>query len=271
MMNRKTFIWKLFGLLLAPCSIMADSQLDFSVGYEKTSGDYGLENTTDITSIPFVVQYVDNDWRLMLSVPYISVTGDGSIIPGITGVVKSDSSITTTMGSGSGSTSTVDTVDTNSGLGDITSSVSYAFMPLNSEMFYELTASVKWGTASVRQGLGSGENDYSVSLYSLYDKHEVKPFINIGYLFIGDIGVTNYDDVFFASTGFMYSLKPQTSFSIIYDYQQATTNSTDEAQSLSLYANQRFSKQWSASAFLFSGLTDSVADTGIGLSLIHSF
>jgi len=271
MLNLKILHWKLFGLLLIPCSIMAGDQLDFSMGYEKSSGNYGLENTTEITSIPLTMQYIDDAWRLSLSVPFISVTGDGSVTPGVNGVMESNSGSNTMMGSGPGSTFTVATVDSNSGLGDITSSVSYAFMPQNSDMFYELMASVKWGTASAKKDLGSGENDYSVSLYSLYEKHEVKPFINIGYLLIGDTGVTDYDDVLFMSSGFMYSVSPQISFSFSYNYQQATTNTTDEAQSFGLYANQRFSQQWSGSVFLFSGLTDSVADTDVGLSLIHSF
>jgi len=247
---------------------MAESQLNLSVGYEKTSGDYGLENTTEITSIPLAVQYFDDAWRLSLSVPFISVTGDGSVSPGINGAMKSGKALNTMMGSGSGSDSIV---DTNSGLGDITSSVSYAFRPQNSDMFYERMGSVKWGTASFKKGLGSGENDYSVSLYSLYQKHELKPFINVGYLFIGDTSVTDYDDVLFASSGFVYYLNQQTSFNLAYNYQQATTNMTEEAQSVGMYVNQRFSKHWSGSGFLLGGLTDSVADTGVGVYLIHHF
>jgi len=266
MIKRNIFNYKLFVLLLIPYSVMAESQLDFSVGYEKTSGDYGLENTTEITSIPLSIQYIDDAWRLYLSVPFISVTGDGSVTPGINGIMRNDGDFH--MGSGSGSNSTL---DTNSGLGEIISSVSYAFMPQNSDMFYELTGSVKWGTASFEKGLGSGENDYSVSLHSLYQKHELKPFINIGYLFIGDTSVTDYDDVLFMSYGLLYSANLQTSFSFAYNYQQATTNTSDESQSFSLYVNQRLDKQWMGSVFLFSGLSDSVADTGVGLSLIHSF
>ena len=77
--------------------------------------------------------------------------------------------------------------------------------------------------------------------------------------------------MFFVSSGFIYSVDSQTSFSFAYAYQQATTSTTDESQSIGLYANQRFSKQWSGSAYLNSGLTDSVTDTGNGLFLINHF
>ena len=268
MMKRKILNCMPFALLLIPSSIMADSQLNFSVGYERTIGDYDQENTTEITSIPLTMQYMEDAWRLRVSVPFISVTGDGSVTPGINGAVKSDSD---SLSSGSGSNSNVSAVETDSGLGDIMTSVSYALLPQTSAMFYEITTSVKWGTASAKKGLGSGENDYSVSLYSLYQKHKLKPFINVGYLFMGDTNVIDYNDVFFANPGLLYSVGPHTSFSFSYNYQQATTDITDESQSLSLYANQRLSKQWSGSAFIFAGLTDSVADTGLGLSLTHSF
>jgi len=270
-MKHKILNLKLLVLLLISTSSIADRQFNFSVGYEKTSGDYGLENTTDITTVPLVAQYTKDAWRVRLYVPFISITGDGSVMPGSNGAVSNRSILNTIMGSGSGSTSTDTVVTTQSGLGDISISISYAFMPLNSEMFYELTAEAKWGTASVNKGLGTGENDYSVSFYSMYEKHNVKPFISLGYLLIGDTNLTDYNDVLFSRTGFMYSVNPQISFSVAYDYQQAMTDSTDEGQTLGLYAYRSFNKQWSGNAYVLAGLTDSVADSGIGFSFIHCF
>ncbi len=270
MIKRKILNLKFLALLLMSTSSIADNQFNFSVGYEKTSGDYGLENTTDITTVPLLAQYTKDAWRIRLNVPFISVTGDGSITPGSNGAVSNSSMLNTIMGSGSGSTSST-VVETQSGLGDILSSISYAFMPQNSDMFYELTAQAKWGTASLSKGLGTGENDYSINLYSMYQKHDVKPFISLGYLLIGDTNLTDYNDVFFTRAGFMYSVNPQTSFSVAYDYQQATTETTDEGQSVSLSAYRSFSKQWSGNVYVLGGLTDSVVDSGIGFSLIRSF
>jgi len=270
MIKRKILNLNFLALLLMSTSSIADNQFNVSVGYEKTSGDYGLGNTTDITTVPLVTQYTKDAWRVRLNVPFINVTGDGSVTPGSNGAVSNSSMLNTIMGSGSSSTSST-VVETQSGLGDILSSISYAFMPQNSDMFYELTAQAKWGTASVSKGLGTGENDYSINLYSMYQKHDVKPFISLGYLLIGDTNVTDYNDVFFTRAGFMYSVNPQTSFSVAYDYQQATTETTDEGQSVSLSAYRSFSKQWSGNVYVLGGLTDSVADSGIGFSLIRSF
>jgi len=249
----------------------ADSQLSFSVGYEQTSGDYGLDNDTDITTVPFNLQYINEAWRFKLSVPFISVTGDGSVIPGTNGVIAGD--LTSIFGVGqSGGTSSTSVVETQSGPGDIMSSLSYAFLPENqSNMFYEMTAEVKWGTASAEKFLGTGENDYSLSLFSMYERYDLKPFLSLGYLVMGDSQVTDYNDVMFVTTGFMYQLNSKTLVSIAYDFQQTTIDGTDDGKTLSVYLNRVLGEKWSASAYLLNGLSDSVADTGFGLNLIRNF
>jgi hypothetical protein len=249
---------------------MADGQLNLSLGYEKTSGDYGLSNDTDITTIPFAAQYTEGTWRATVTIPYISVTGDGSIVPGAHGG---------TRGSGMGSTggpmpppTTTLVAETHSGPGDVTTSVSHAFLPAQDDyMFYELTGSVKWGTASASDNLGTGQNDFSLKLLGQYEKHNLKPFASVGYLFVGDTQSANYDDALFASLGFAYQFAPTTSFSVVYDYQQATSDDADDGHMLSLYINTALSRQWSANVYLLKGLSDSEADTGVGFTVIHHY
>jgi len=252
---------------------MAESTSNISIGYEQTSGDYGQENDTEITTIPLTVQYIENAWRFKVSIPYISVKGDGSVIPSSGGVVSHGHM---QMGSGFGSTpmqtTTVSLVETQSGLGDVTTSVSYAFLPRNdSYAFYELTGEVKWGTASVNKNLGTGENDYSLDLYSIYVKHDLKPFLTLGYLVIGDTNISKYNDVFFTSVGLMYPMNSKTSFSVVYDYQQAAIDGIDDDHTVSLYVTRNFNQEWSANVYILNGLSDSVADSGAGFTLIRSY
>ena len=138
-------------------------------------------------------------------------------------------------------------------------------------MFYELTAEAKWGTASAKKNLGTGENDYSLSFYSMYEKHDLKPFLTVGYIVIGDADLTDYNDVFFATAGLTYQITPKTQFSLVYDYQQATINGADDGQMVSLYVSREFSSKWSANVYVLNGLSESVADTGAGFTLTRSF
>lgn len=264
MNNRTLLTFKLLPLLIFSSSVMANSAVDISVGYEHTTGDYGLDNDTEITSIPLTAQYVQDAWRFRVTIPYIRVTGDGSIIPGSTGVI----------GTGGFSMPTAPTsiVETQSGLGDVTTSVSYALSQDNdSDMFYELTGEIKWGTASTSKNLGTGQNDFSLSLYSMYEKYALKPFLSVGYLFMGDKKSVDYNDVVFTTAGLMYQMNPETFLSVAYDYQQATSDAQEDGHMASLYATRRFSGQWSANVYLLSGFSDSVVDTGAGFTLIHRY
>lgn len=255
-------------------NVLAEGLLNVSISYEYTTGDYGLERDTEITSLPLDIQYSEDSWRLSLSVPYIRVTGDGSVTPGINGVMGNSLTQNSQMGMGAGPIQSVGLalVETHSGLGDVITGVSYAFFPYPGEhMYYELTGEIKWGTASAEENLGTGENDYSISFYSIYEKHTLKPFLTLGYLFIGDTNAINYNDVVFLTPGIMYELNSDTVISFAYQYQQATTDSSEEGRMLNLYLGRKIDSRWTAGAYLLHGLSDSVAESGIGLVVSRYF
>ena len=249
--------------MLVSSSVMADGLFAVSFGHEQTSGTYGSTNDTKIGTTSLLAEYSLDDWRFSLFTPFISVTGDGSVIPSGSG---------TGSGFGAGAGSTTTTVKTQSGLGDIMPSVSYAFFPKkNSYMFYELTAEVKLGTASVDDSLGTGENDFSLSLYSAYEKHDMQPFFIFGYLLLGDTDAVDFNDVLFVATGFTYYMNSKTSIGMAYDYQQAAVDGEDDGATVKINLNRQFNKRWSVKVYSLTGLSDSVADSGIGLSLRRNF
>lgn len=248
--------------MLVSGSVMADDLFRVSFGHEQTTGTYGSTSDTKIGTTSLLVEYSLDDWRFSLFTPFVSVTGDGSVIPGGSGMGS---------GFGTGSTTTT-TVETQSGLGDIMPSLSYAFFPKNNNyMFYELTAEVKLATASVDDNLGTGENDFSLSLYSAYEKYDMQPFLTFGYLLLGDTDVVDFNDVSFVTMGFTYYLNSKTSIGVAYDYQQAAVDGEDDGVLIKLNLNSQLNKQWSAKIYSLTGLSDSVADSGIGLSLRRNF
>ena len=275
-MNYRTRIMqilKLLGLMILSCNAMAGSLFSMSAGHEQTTGAYGLTSETEVEITSLFAEYTINTWRFNLYIPFVSVTGDGSVIPRSGGTGYGGG-----MGSGSGfgnsaSPSTTTTiVETQSGLGDITTSLSYAFFPKNdSFMFYALTGKLKLGTASVSKNLGNGENDFSLSLYSEYEKYNVQPFLTVGYLFFGDTDAVNFNDVIFVTAGFTYHINPNTSFGLAYEYQQTAIDGADDSAMIKLNLNRRLSPQWSASVYFLAGISDSVADSGIGLTLGRDF
>ena len=70
-------------LLLASAAIAADGELSAGAGIDYSKGDYGTGSETKILSIPFMARYDSDPWKLKLTVPYLRVTGEGEVIPGI--------------------------------------------------------------------------------------------------------------------------------------------------------------------------------------------
>ena len=160
---------------------------------------------------------------------------------------------------------------TESGFGDVSAIVSYSIQPENSFMYYELAAKVKLGTASVNKNLGTGENDYSVRLMSSYEKGPVKPYLSVGYTMVGDTDSVDFNDVMFITAGMSYQMNVVTLLGVSYDYEQASVDGEDEGQVLSLSIGRKFNEKWLANFYLMKGLSDSVADSGIGLGVTHNY
>jgi len=244
-------------LVLMSAQVIAASKSSISIGYEQSSGTYGSTEETKSTSIPVRIKYTNNAWGYKLSVPYMSITGDGSVIP-------SGSGIKGRFASGSSSA-----ISTETGLGDVIVSVTYSIMPKKSFMYYELATDVKLGTASVEKNLGTGENDISVSIYSEYEKNSVKPFWTLGYTVIGDTDTTDFNDVFFITAGINYQMNSNTMMSLSYDYQQAAVDGEENAELVGVSVSRKINKQWLSNFYFTNGVSDTVADTGFGIRLIR--
>lgn len=247
----------------------ADGLVKISSGFEYTSGDYGQNVETEILYIPVTAEYINDAWSAKLTVPYISVTGNGTVVPGGSGG---------TVGFGPGgppggggpapSTTTV----TESGLGDVEASVAYAFSP-NSDLmpFVELRAKVKFGTADEAKALGTGENDYSVQVDGVLGKGKVQPFYTLGYVMIGDTDQVDYNNCLFATAGLMFTVSDSTSLGFTYDYKQASVDNADDEGVAGFFLTSKFNQGWSATLNMTTGLTDSSLDYGGSLMVGREF
>lgn len=178
-------------------SVQAEDNGVFTVtsGVDYSSGKYGSNDRTDITSVPVIGKYEIDRLTLKLTVPYVTITGPGNVSPGIGKFKESGATAKRT---------------TESGLGDIVAGATYniydgnAFAPV-----VDITGKVKFGTADESKGLGTGKNDYSaqVDLYKSYG--DFTALAGLGYRVYGDTDQTPLDNVFYGSIGGTYKLAPQ--------------------------------------------------------------
>ena len=156
-----------------------------SAGYQYTSGDYGGSQTITETYVPVSVAYRMPWAGIRVTVPYVSVSGPATIIDDTTGE----------FAPGPGGT--------HSGLGDVlVSGTLYDLADSEAQNFYlDLTGTVKFGTAKASEGLGTGENDYTLQLDALKELGRVGVFGTAGYVVRGNPGRIHLRDVPFGTVG----------------------------------------------------------------------
>lgn len=219
-------------------------------GVDYSSGKYGSNDRTDITSVPVIGKYEIDRLTLKLTVPYVSITGPGNVSPGI-GKFKDTT------------TSTKRT--TESGLGDIVAAATYnLYAGSATAPAIDITGKVKFGTADKDKGLGTGENDYStqVDLYKAYG--DFTALAGLGYRVYGDTSSAPLDNVFYGSVGGTYKVASAAIAGVVYDYRPAITSNGSAVSEATAFVNYKLNSNWKAQGYLVKGFADGSPDYGVG-------
>lgn len=242
-------------LTLSQSGNAAQGAYSLSSGIDYSSGQYGEPAATEVTYIPFTGKYETERWILKLTVPYISISGPGNVIPNIGQAVNASNA-----------------VRTDAGLGDIVASTSYSLVnSKRSGTIVDITGKVKFGTADKFKGLGSGANDYAgeTSIYKIMNSLSV--FTTLGYKVYGQALGYTLNDVFYGSLGISKKIGEQTSTGLIYDYRQATSTWGDPQQIWTVFLNRKINTKWKVQTYIFAGSGNSSPDYGGGAMLIQNF
>lgn len=231
-----------------------DPSVRVSTGVEYTSGEYGGTETIEDLYVPttFTVDFDKIEFRL--TVPYLSVTAPE-------GTTITDPGGDPLPGEGA--------MTTQSGLGDVVGSVTFFDLYSDYErgLALDLTASAKLGTADHDEGLGTGENDYTVRFegYKFYDNATL--FGAIGYRFRGEPTGVNLNDVLIASAGGAWDVSDKSQLGVAFDYRESAVSEFDDIQELSGFASRKLNDTWVFDVYVFTGLTDSSPDWGVGMGV----
>ena len=162
----------------------AHGEVRLSTGVEYTSGSYGGTEDIEDLYVPVTLSMSGNRISASVTVPYLSVRAP----------------LGTTLGPygeplpGSGE------ITTESGLGDVTASLTLfdAFYSPDLAFAIDLTGAVKFGTADVDKGLGTGEQDFTIraDLYKFFEQFTL--LTSLGYKLRGDPAGIDLDDEPFA-------------------------------------------------------------------------
>jgi hypothetical protein len=277
---RKNMNWMvLSGLLLigTPIAHAAD-RFSIGTGANYSSGKYGTATTTDIWSVPFTAAYQTDRWTFKVTVPYTGIRGAGNVIPG-TGPVNNSNPLGRglghVLGGGSnpgGSTSATTAATSASGLGDVVASAGYTVLSSTDRSFgLDLTGKVKFGTADVNKGLGTGQNDYGLSLDSYKVFGQWTPFGGVGWMSYGSSQYIKLKNGFNANAGVDYRVAGNDHVGMYYSYRQRIAVGGATQSEVATYWNHKFSDSFRLQGYALGGMANGSPDYGVGASVNYTF
>lgn len=246
--------------LLTSIGVVADDSapnITWSSGLEYSSGTYGGDADIEDLYLPFTMGLNFERVSLDLTVPYLSVRAPGG---------------TTITGPGGepvpGNGQTV----TESGMGDVIAGITIYDVIFSQDrgLALDLTGKIKFGTADVDKGLGTGEPDFTLraDLYKYLEQFTLLG--SVGYKFRGEPDDIDLENVLLGSLGAIYHANDTRSVGLILDYRESAIAFGDAVSELSAFVSQELNDAWALQFYVFSGFTDSSSDWGGGFLLTAS-
>lgn len=246
----------------------AEEGLSLGVGLEYSTGDYGSVSDTDLWSVPFTAQLEMSGLTVRASLPWLRLTGPGDVIPGLgqVGSVK---------GRRKGQPGTPSTAarSSESGLGDLTGSVTYE-LPFSTkdQLVFDVTGRIKVPTADEDKGLGTGEFDYALEAgVTQFMGPQLRLNAALGYAILGDSAATPLDNVFYGSLGALYRFDEQTSAGLTFALGEATSSFGDTRADLTAALYYDLGGGMRLKGYALKGFADGSPDYGAGVMVEMRF
>lgn len=236
-----------------------------AAGFDYSSGKYGSDTTTSILSIPVIGVYLAGDWMFKLTVPFVRITGDGTVIPGMGGAVPGNGGGMSGGGGSKGSAST-----TQSGLGDVIAAATYnIYSGIENGRSVDFTGKVKFATADA--GLGTGENDYAaqVDVYQGFDSFTA--IGSLGYQVLGDPPGSDFSNAAYGIFGGYYQFTDQTGAGAEMRLSQKLYATGAAPRELTAYVSHKFNDSLKISGYVLKGFSDGSPDSGFGMLLTSAW
>lgn len=253
-------------LLLVPGLAVADGEFTLSTGASHSTGTYGSDITTDISTLAVTARYDAERWNLSASLPWLRVSGDPNVLPG-TGPVLNLNPLgrgrlglvldepQDDFGSRRGAAS---------GAGDVTLRAGYA-LASTGPVLAELSTTVKLATADEDKGLGTGANDYGVALDVSREWDRASVFGGVSYTRLGDTDFIAAADVLGANLGTGWRAG-RGQLGLVYDFRESASSSFDDRSEVTGFYSVNTARGNPFQVYVLAGLSEGSPDWGTGVS-----
>lgn len=237
------------------------------IGIDYSSGKYGTNTTTDILSVPVTARYGLGSWTFKASLPWLRVSGDPNVLPGVGTVVN-----TNPLGRGRiGGTVTGPQAQstTASGIGDLRLAATYS-VNTGSALGVDLTANAKVATADEDKGLGTGASDFGVALDLYRDFAGTTAFGGLSYTMLGESDFIDVDGVAGANLGVSRKVGAG-SLGASYEWRQAAASGFEDRSEVTAFYSVPAGAAGKLQVYALAGLSDGSPDFGAGVGYTVAF
>jgi len=214
--------------------------------------------------IPLAFSFETDKYAFEISIPYITRTApSGKVAKSHHHESKKNESTTSTT-----------SILTTSGLGDITSSLTYNLMSEEDSLFsLSVKGEIKLGTADVAVGLGTGVNDYFGELDASKSFGDFSLSAGLGYAVLGSPGEIEINDVkktlyfnniFFGALGAEYQFSDHFKMGIELATGQATETGGTEQRDFSITMSYDFNENKSLKLHALRSLAPGITSRTLG-------
>lgn len=226
-----------------------------SIGANYSRGDYGETIDTKVASFPIALRYSKDRFRVRVSVPYVILSGPGSLLD---------------RGDGGG----VDVGDgdlrseRHQGIGDVSVSAGY-LLPLGNGFSLDTTGRVKLPTASRAKRLGTGKVDVTTGLELIKNFKGGSLYVGGRRRFVGEPEGANLRDVWGVGAGGSVRVAKGLSMGLDYNWRQSSRTGGGDISEVSGWTNVRLNRQLRLTIYGGTGLTQNSSDLIAGTSLSY--
>ena len=227
-----------------------------------SSGNYGTGNNTSIVYVPFSMQRLFADGDVSLIIPFVSVTGDGSVTL-LSGVPNRQTPLGTIRG----------TRQTEMGLGDLVLRGRYYVMDEQGwRPTIALTGRVKLPTADESRGLGTGRFDEGMGVeISRSLSKQWTLFLDASYTFIGKPSGLDLRNQWYYGVGTGYALTDVWTLSAFYEQYRAVIQGNQNPQDVLVVLNYGWSPRIGLVAFTQIGLSDGAPAYALSVGVSYKY
>lgn len=258
-------------IALSVCgSAQAADGFTFGTGVDYSSGKYGGEIATEILAVPVTASWTRGAFSARISVPWLHVTGDPDVLPGVGGVDNDNP-----FGRGRlpllGDPDPSDEPErgTASGIGDVDAALTWS-APLGDNAGLAVGANAKIATADEDRGLGTGANDYGASLDLYRDFSGTTVFGGIGHTRLGDSRYIDLDHVNNANLGLSQTLG-RGRLGAMYEHRTAASSDRDDRRDATVFYAHPTVSGGRVQVYASHGFSDGGPDWGAGVAISRGF